>query len=81
MITRLVKTSFKIVQDIQLRPGNNKALWDAVKIAKDQNIEDIPDQMHLNGIPIPNEDLAEAFVNMFENKLKENFQTRHNLYL
>ena len=32
-----------------MKPGNNKTLWDAVKIAKDLNIEELPDQMHLNG--------------------------------
>ena len=35
-----------------IKPGNNKTLWDAVKIAKNQNIEDLPDQMHQDGTPI-----------------------------
>ena len=29
--------------------------------AKDQNIEEFPDKMNLDGKPIPNEDLAEEF--------------------
>ena len=37
--------------------------------AKDQNIEELPDKMNLDGKPIPNEDLAEEFANMFENKI------------
>ena len=37
-----------------IKPGNNKTLWEAVKIAKDQNSDDLPDQMNLNGIPIAN---------------------------
>ena len=36
-------------------PGNNKSLWDAVKIAKDKNIEKMPKQMFSNGQPIDDE--------------------------
>ena len=43
-------------------------LWEAVKIAKDQNVNDLPDQMKMNDKIIPNEDLAEQFACMFENK-------------
>ena len=32
-----------------IKPGNNKTLWEAVKIAKDQHIDDLPDQMNLDG--------------------------------
>ena len=44
-----------------IKPGNSKSLWEAVKIAKDQNIEELPDQMKFNGNTIPNENLAEEF--------------------
>ena len=37
-----------------------------MKIAKDQNTEDLPDKLHLNGIPVSNENLADAFADMFE---------------
>ena len=42
-----------------------------VKIAKDQNIEDLPEKMNLNSIAIANEDLAEQFANMFEKKIND----------
>ena len=42
-----------------IKPGNNKTLWEAVKIVKDQNIEELPDQMNLDGIPIQDDQLAE----------------------
>ena len=34
-------------------------------------MEDLPDQMNLNGTPIINEDLAEQFASMFEKKIEE----------
>ena len=54
-----------------IKPGNSKTLWEAVKIANDQNIEYIPDQMKQNGSIIPNENLAEEFACMFEKKIKD----------
>ena len=63
------ETRAKVRQGI--KPGNNKTLWDAVKIAKDQNIEDLPDKMNLNGKSIANNNLAEAFADMFEKKVNE----------
>ena len=35
-------------------PGNSKSLWDAVKIAKDQNNPSLPENMTLNNIKNPN---------------------------
>ena len=37
----------------------DKTLLEAVKIAKDQNIDDLPDQMNLNSAIIPNEKLMQ----------------------
>ena len=54
-----------------IKPGNSKTLWEAVKIAKDQNIEDLPEKMNLNSVTIANEDLAEQFANMFEKKIND----------
>ena len=52
-----------------IKPGNNKTLWDAVKTAKDINTDELPDQMNINGKQIPNQDLADEFAQMFENKI------------
>ena len=50
-------------------------LWEVVKIAKDQNIDELPDQMNLNGIQISNEDLAEQLACMFEKKITDTVYT------
>ena len=34
-------------------------------------MEDLPDQMNLNGTPMINENLAEQFASMFEKKIEE----------
>ena len=39
----------------------------------DQNSEDLLDTMHLNGIPVANEDLEDKFADMFERKIKEKY--------
>ena len=67
------ETKSKVRQGI--KPGNNKTLWDAVKIAKNLNIEELPDQMNLHGVPISNEVLAEEFANMFEKKIEDIVQS------
>ena len=46
-------------------------MWEAVKIAKDQNIDDLPDQMKHNGTFVSNENLAEEFATMFEKKIQD----------
>ena len=70
-----IKTHFRNEKKFRIRkgikPGNNKTLWEAVKLAKDLNIVDLPDQMNLDGTPIPNEDLAEAFAKMFEKSIHQ----------
>ena len=35
-----------------IKPDNNKSLWEAVKIAKDINIDCLPKIMHNNGVLI-----------------------------
>ena len=52
-------------------PGNTKSLWDAVKIAKDKNIEKMPNQMFMEGRPIKNEELPDTFANQFEDKINK----------
>ena len=52
-----------------LIPGNNKTLWDSVKIAKDLNINKLPDNMFLNVDPIPASELPDKFAEFFKNKI------------
>ena len=50
-------------------PGNTKSLWDAVKIAKDKNIDKIQNQKFMEGGPIKYEELLDTFANQFEDKI------------
>ena len=52
-----------------IMPGNSKTLWDAVKKAKDCNIDTIPDSLTLNNVPIAQANHAQAFANFFSNKV------------
>ena len=60
---------YKVRQGI--KPGNSKTLWEAVKIAKDLNTDELPDKMNQNGTPIDNDELAEQFAAMFEKKITD----------
>ena len=51
-----------------IRPGNSKSLWDAVKIAKDINISKMPSNMTLNNIKINPFDLPDSFATHFAQK-------------
>ena len=57
-------------------PYETRFGWDAVRIAKDINIEDLPDQMNQNGVPIANENLAEDFAAMFEKKIVDTVKSK-----
>ena len=50
-------------------PGNSKTLWDAVNVAKDRNIEDLPQKMYKNNTHIPNSELPDVFANYFDSKV------------
>ena len=52
-------------------PGNTKSLWDAVKIAKDQNVSSIPKSMKLNGANIDYNKLPEKFGDFFTEKVRD----------
>ena len=52
-------------------PGNSKSLWDAVKIAKNQNTPTLPDIMSVNEINIKNKDLPLEFAKFFSNKIAQ----------
>ena len=51
-------------------PGNSKSLWDAVKKAKDLNIDNLPETLFLNKIKQNPKDNASTFANFFSNKVK-----------
>ena len=51
-------------------PGNSKTLWDAVKKAKDINVNHLPEFLYENNKVIPPNDEVNAFANFFFNKVK-----------
>ena len=50
-------------------PGNPKSIWNAVKVAKNTNVANIPKVMYRNGIQIQKNDLPDAFASFFEDKI------------
>ena len=54
-----------------IKPGNSKSLWDAVKKAKDCNVNSIPDTLFLNGNKVIQKDQAQVFATFFSNKVKQ----------
>jgi hypothetical protein len=64
-------------------PGNNKSLWDAVKIAKDIEPTPLPTTVNKGGSEYSGKDVLEAFSKFFKSKvsnLEENLATRHEVY-
>ena len=55
-------------------PGEFKTLWDAVKIASDNNVSGLPDTTHKNGLESPASQVASAFGGLFVTKVKNNFE-------
>ena len=51
-------------------PGNSKSLWQAVKISKDMNTNEIPKVMYKDGILIKQENIPDAFANFFKDKVQ-----------
>ena len=51
-------------------PGNSKSLWDAVKIAKDLNVETIPKTMFRDNTEVQGLKLADSFASFFDHKVK-----------
>ena len=55
-------------------PNNSKSLWDAVKLAKDLNVEaleTIPTKMSVDDTEIKKEDLPQAFADYFRLKVEK----------
>ena len=53
----------------KITPGNSKSLWDAVRLAKNVNIQQLPQKMFKDNINIKNEDLPDEFANFFQSKV------------
>ena len=54
----------------KITPGNSKSLWDAVKIAKNVNITQLPEKMFKNNVQIKTEDLSNEFAEFFKSKVQ-----------
>ena len=67
---KLDVTSYKKSKTVRcnIRPGNSKSLWEAVKLAKDINIPKLPNNMTLNNNKIDRNDLPDSFANFFKLK-------------
>ena len=53
-------------------PGNSKTLWNVVHIAKDTNIQTLPNKMFLDSNEIPSLERADAFAKFFDTKVTSN---------
>ena len=54
----------------KILPGDSKSLWDAVKVAKDINVQQIPSAMYRNGILIEPQNLPDEFASFFKDKVQ-----------
>ena len=51
-------------------PGNSKSLWDAVKLAKNINIQQLPRKMFKDGSLLKEENLPDEFAEFFKSKVE-----------
>ena len=56
-----------------IKPGNSKSLWDAVKTAKDLNTPKLPNVMFLNNVEVNPDDLPDTFASHFKEKIQRIF--------
>ena len=54
-----------------IKPGNSKSLWDAVKISKDMNTPKLPSKMFLNNVEIDEDQLPDTFASHFKEKIEK----------
>ena len=66
-------TKNKVRKDIL--PGNTKSLWNAVKIAKDQNAEKLPNKLYKGGEEIEGKNACNEFAKFFDDKVKNIVET------
>ena len=52
-------------------PGNSKSLWKAVKIAKNTNSDEIPNEMTVENTKVNFESLPDAFAEFFSTKIEK----------
>ena len=73
LLNKEIKQYFYIEKSKLIRrgilPGNSKTLWDAVKKAKDQNLNMIPEEMFHNNTLIATDLLPDQFGNFFTTKV------------
>ena len=74
-LTFEIKTHFFSKRRLTVRkgitPGNNKALWQAVKLAKNYGTPNIPNSMTLGGLEIPRHEQSNEFPNFFVKKVND----------
>ena len=75
LLNKEIKSFFHIQKSNSIRrniiPSNSKSLWDAVRIAKDKNIQNLPDTLFLNETEIPKNETTQNFANFFSNKVND----------
>jgi hypothetical protein len=54
---------------MHIKPGNQKSLWDAVKIARDENTSSIPKKMKCGDDLIEEHNIPEGFAQHFTDKV------------
>ena len=54
----------------KISPNNSKSLWDAVKIAKNNNCQQLPPKMFKNNAPINDSHLPDKFASFSKDKVE-----------
>jgi hypothetical protein len=54
----------------QIIPGNSSSLWNAVKVSKDFNIENLPEKMYFNNTEIATRKLPDRIAKYIDDKIK-----------
>ena len=74
-INKSIKSFYYEERKLKVRrrivPGNNKSLWDAVKIAKDVEPTPLPPTIIKDSVSYERKDAATAFAQFFEEKVKK----------
>ena len=52
-----------------IHPGNTESLWKAVKVARDVNTNELPQEMFVGGLLTMKEDLPQLFAKFFNDKV------------
>ena len=58
-----------LLKHVNMIPGNAKSLWNAVKIAKDLNVDPRSSKMNQNNILLPNDDQPDQFASYCNDKI------------